>query len=230
MEWFHRTPRGSVLSIVDDGTEWRIVYERLMAPDATTLRHPPLMLLVGALAVVGLIAVVVTRRIGDLDDHGQPATVSRRAIALLVLSVVVIAATFAQHVSAGGTPYPRYLLPALGVMATLVIVGLDRLVPRVLPVALVVAMAWWSLLHVPVAVDPTRVTRSRDDGRPPPELLQVLPTGPVWRAFAGCWIVIGCAVALAAILHASFARRPVASADVPGSDPRAEGASVTVGR
>ena len=219
-----------MLSIVDDGDEWRTVYERLMAPDATTLRHPPLMLLVGALAVVGVIAVVVTRRIGDLDDHGQPATVSRRSIALLVLSVVVIAATFAQHVSAGGTPYPRYLLPALGALATLVVVGLDRLAPRVLPVALVVAMAWWSLLHVPVAVDPTLVTRRRDDGRSPPELLQVLPTGPFWRTLAGCWIVIGYAVALAAILHGWVAREPVPSSDAPESDSQAERASVTVGR
>ncbi len=125
---------------------------------------------------------------------------SRWSIALLTVGVVVIAATFAQHVSAGGGLHPRYLLPALGALATLTVVGLDRLVPRILPLLLVVAMAWWSLRLVPSGVDPTLVTRRRDLGARAPVLLQVLPTGPHWRLLAGCGIVVGCAVGLAAII------------------------------
>jgi hypothetical protein len=208
MDRFGRTPPGSVLSVVADGDMWLELFQRLQAPNAITLRHPPLMVPVGLAAIAGLLAVVVTRRSGDRDRSGRPAGVSRRSVVVLVVSVIVIAATFAQHVSAGGVTHPRYLLPVLGVLATLSVVGLDRLVPRVLPVVLVVAMAWWALAHVPSGVEPALVYRHRDQGAPPPDLLRVYPTEAFWRAFAGCWIVIGCAVALAAVTLAVLARRP----------------------
>ena len=185
---FDRVARGGLLSTVVDVDQWIETVRRLMAPTTISHHHPPFMLLVLAVAVVGLVLVVVR------------ATVSRWSIALLVVGVFVTAATFAQHVSAGGGAHPRYLLPALGALATLTVVGLDRLVQRVLPLLLVVAMAWWSLRLVPSGVDPTLVTRRRDRGARAPLLLQVLPTGPFWRLLAGCGIVAGCAVALAAII------------------------------
>ena len=186
MDRFGRTPPGSVLSVVADGDLWLELFHRLEAPNAITQRHPPLMVPVGLAAIAGLVSVVVTRRTGDHDRSGRPARVSRRSVALLVISVLVIAATFGQHVSAGGVTHPRYLLPVLGALATLIVVGLDRLVPRVLPAVLVVAMAWWALAHIPSGVEPALAYRHRDRGAPAPALLHVLPTGAFWRAFAGC--------------------------------------------
>ena len=204
MDRFGRTPPGSLFSVVADGDLWVELFQRLQAPNAITQRHPPLMVPIGVAAIAGLVAVVVTRRTGDRDRSEQPVRVSRRSVALLVMSVLAIAATFAQHVSAGGVPHPRYLLPVLGALATLIMVGLDRLVPRLLPAVLVVAMGWWALAHVPSGVEPAWVYRHRDQGAPAPELLRVLPTGAFWRALAGCGIVVGCLVALAAMTLALF--------------------------
>ena len=109
---------------------------------------------------------------------------------LLVALLVVV--TVAQHVSGGGSRYARYLLPALGVLAALFALGLDRLIPRLLPAVVVGLMGFWALKNVPRGVDPHRVRRPRDNGNPMPELLQVLPASPWLRTAAVVVIVAGC--------------------------------------
>jgi hypothetical protein len=68
---------------------------------------------------------------------------------------------------------------------------------------------------------PPLIYRHRDQGTPAPQLLQVLPTDAFWRAFAGCWIVIGCAVALAGMTLALLAR-PELSRHTGGVDGAAQ--------
>jgi hypothetical protein len=113
---------------------------------------------------------------------------------LCALAVAVILLTIGQHVSGGGNPYTRYLFPLLGVLASVVAIGLDRIVARILPAVLVALMAWWAILNIPANVDPTRIRRARDDGAPP-AILQVLPVGDGWRLAAAVLVVVGCAVA-----------------------------------
>ena len=125
--------------------------------------------------------------------RGPGRVVSRPAVGLCAIAVVVTAVTVAQHVSGGGNAYPRYLFPVLGVLAVAVTIGLDRIVARFLPVVLVGLMGWWAILSIPVDVNP-RGAGARDDGGAP-VLLQVLPVGGGWRLAAAVTLVVGCAVA-----------------------------------
>ena len=144
------------------------------------------------IAAIGLVVVAVRRRTGDTVRRGVHGVVTRPALGLCVTVVLVVVMTVAQHVSGGGSRYARYLLPALGVAAALLALGLDRLWPRVLPAVTVVLLGWWALRNVPSGVDPTRVRRPRDRGFPMPEALEVLPASPWLRAAAVAVIAIGC--------------------------------------
>ena len=144
-------------------------------------------------AAIGLVVVAVPRRTGDIVRRGVHGVVTRPALGLCVTVVLVVVVTVAQHVSGGGSRYARYLLPALGVAAALMALGLDRVWPRVLPAVTVVLIGWWALRNVPSGVDPTAVRRPRDRGLPMPEALEVLPASPWLRTAAVVVIAIGCA-------------------------------------
>jgi hypothetical protein len=193
LDRFGRTSRGSVFEIITWGHLWVDLYHWLMSPSWLVLARAPLLNLVLVLAVAGLVIVAISGRIAD-------GIVTRPALALCVTSVFVVVVTVAQHVSGGGGRYSRYLLPALGVAAALIAVGLDRLVPRVLPAVTAILLGWWSLAHVPSGVDPASERRPRDRGGPMPELLQVLPASPWLRTAAGALIGVGCAGLLAALV------------------------------
>jgi hypothetical protein len=210
LDRFGRTPRGSVLEIVSWGHLWSDLYHMLTSPSPLLAVRAPRMNLALLLAVIGIVAVAIGGRTGDVVRRGVHGIVSRPALGLCVVVVVVVVVTVAQHVSGGGSPYARYLLPALGVAAALFAVGLDRLWPRVLPAVTVVLMGWWALRNVPSGVDPVAERRPRDRGRPMPELLQVLPASPWLRTAAGVVIAAGrvmVAASVVASLHPSAIRQ-----------------------
>ena len=112
--------------------------------------------------------------------------------------------TVAQHLAGGGSAYPRYLFPVLGVLAALVALGFDRLVAGALLAVVVAAMAGWAIKQMPIGVDPVWTRRPRDNGAVPPPALRVLPVGDGWRMAAAGLIgagavvfVVGLCVALA---------------------------------
>jgi hypothetical protein len=151
--------------------------------------------------------VAVTGRIHRGVASPQGSGVVRWRVVLCLVAVGTVAITLAQHVSGGGNPYSRYLLPAVGVSAALFIVGMERLLPTWGPLALVAVTGWWAITNLPVGVDPELVRRPRDRGAPPPELLRVLPLSDPWRTGAGVLIVLGLAVAVASMLVMTITRR-----------------------
>ncbi|WP_117000105.1 hypothetical protein [Desertimonas flava] len=202
---FRRTRKGSVLSMMTRGHMWANLYQRLTTPATLGRRVPPGLTISAILMTAGVVGAAATGRPGGgaTGDDPEERTTFRAALGLCTIAVVVIAATVAQHVSGGGNAYPRYLFPVLGVLAALAVVGLDRLVPYVAPLALAVALGWWAILNLPVDVDPTRIRRPRDDGAPP-VILQVLPVGDGWRVAAGVLVAIGAIVAAVAMLASTI--------------------------
>ncbi len=116
--------------------------------------------------------------------------------------------------SGGGYLHPRYVFPVLGSVAILFVIGLDRIAPRILPVAILVGMATWTLVQLPVAVDPSQSSRPRDEGRLAPMALRTLPGSDLWRSFTALWIVVGCMIAAVAIAAVVFGRGPMADAEL----------------
>jgi hypothetical protein len=200
LDRFGRTPRGSLLEILSWGHLWVDLYHMLLSPSPLRTLAPPGVNPALALAAIGLVVVAITGRSGDVVKRGVHGVVTRPALALCVVVVFVVILTVAQHVSGGGSQYSRYLLPALGVAAALIALGLDRLWPRVLPAVTVALLGWWALRNVPSGVDPSAERRPRDRGDPMPELLQVLPASPWLRTAAGFVIFVGCALLVAWIV------------------------------
>jgi hypothetical protein len=99
-------------------------------------------------------------------------------------------------------------------LATLFVIGFDRVAPRILPVAVLVGMATWTLLQLPVGVDPSQSSRPRDDGRLAPSALRTLPGSDLWRSFTALWIVVGCVIAALAIAAVVFGRGPLADSEL----------------
>jgi hypothetical protein len=93
-------------------------------------------------------------------------------------------------------------------LATFAAVGLDRLVPRLLPAAVVGAMGWWAWINVPTSVDLDALRRPRDGNRGMPDALRMLPSSAWSRN-----VLIGTAVVATAglaiiILTGLVERRP----------------------
>ena len=214
LERFDREPNGSLVStLLRDGL-WRSLYSRSMSPLTYGGARPTGMLVIAAVAVAGLVAVVVARRTGDRDESGDRYAIARRSILLLVIGVGVTVLYIAEHVSGGGYLHPRYVFPVLGSVAILFVIGLDRIAPRILPVAILVGMATWTLVQLPVAVDPSQSSRPRDEGRLAPMALRTLPGSDLWRSFTALWIVVGCMIAAVAIAAVVFGRGPLADAEL----------------
>jgi hypothetical protein len=206
LDRFRREPDGSLLEVLFSGNLWIDLYHMLMSPSPIFLvSAPPGVNPALLLATIGVVVVAIRGRTGDVVRRGVHGVVTRPALGLCVLVVLVVVVTVAQHVSGGGNRYARYLLPALGVAAALFALGLDRLWPRVLPAITVVLMGWWALRNVPSGVDPVAERRPRDRGVRMPELLQVLPASPWLRTAAGFAIAVGC-VLLAVWLVSTLAR------------------------
>lgn len=200
LDRFNRQPRGSVLAMLLDTELWRSLWFRSMSPATFGGSHPPWMLTVAALGVVGLGVVAVTRRVGDRDVGGARAVVARSSLLVLTSGIAVVVWYIAEHLSGGGSLHPRYLFPVIGSVVTLLVIGLDRLLPRILAVILLFLMGLWTLSHLPVDVDVGRLSRPRDRGQLPPLPLRTLPGSDNWRVAAGVGIVLGCVGAVMALV------------------------------
>ena len=205
LERFDRETNGSIVSALLDGPLWRSLYTRSMSPFTYRGPRPPGMWIFAVLGVAGLALATVTRCTGDRDDAGNRYQLARRSILMMLVGIAVIVLYIAQHVSGGGYLHPRYAFPVLASVATLMVVGLDRILPRVLPVILLVGMAMWTLIQLPVAIDPSFNSRPRDGNRLAPAALRTLPGSDAWRAFTTLWIVVGFVIAAVAIVKLVFA-------------------------
>lgn len=188
LHYFGRSGRGSIPHVLTQGRLWGYLYHRMISTAPLSWAWPRFANLGAVLAAAGLIVAIARPRRGT----------SRRAIALCFVSGAVITFTVAQHLAGGGSPYPRYFFPVLGVFAVLVAIGLDRLVAGVLPAIVIAAMAWWAIRQMPIGVNPALTRRPRDNGAVPPPALRHLPVGEGWRMFAVGLIVLGAVLVIAA--------------------------------
>lgn len=228
LELFRRERQGSVFAMITSWSLWSNVYEGLMSPSTRRRLMPPGGAVLTITAAVGLSVVFVSGRFsssrqdGDVVDGSDEESESRTLrwqIALCVVAVGVIALTIAQHASGGGSAHARYMMPAIGVAAVLLVIGMERIWSRWAPLALVTVAGWWALVNLPVDVDPATLRRLRDEGQLPPFALRTLPMSDAWRTGAGVMIATGVATFVVAML-VSLRRRPCASGGgTPRSDP-----------
>jgi hypothetical protein len=238
---FRRERRGSVFDMLVHWPMWSNVYEGLMSPTTRRRILPPGSLAITLIAAVGVAIVFVTGRTGRIDrtdrtgpgvDRGNEASTLRWQVALGLVTIGLIALTLAQHASGGGNAHARYAMPAIGVAAVLLVMGMERIWSRWAPLGLVMIAGWWALINLPVNVDPTTLVRNRDDGQLPPLPLRKLPLSDVWRTGAGVLIAGGVTVAACILVVMSRrADRPAPGGETPGSTtpmPQGDGELVSV--
>ena len=245
LEMFRRERRGSVLDMLVRWPMWSSIYEGLMSPTTRRRMVPPGSLVITLVAAVGVATVFITGRMssdvescaeerpaGSDNDRAARASTLRWQITLGLVTVGLIALTLAQHASGGGNAHARYAMPAIGVAAVLLVMGMERIWSRWAPFGLVMIAGWWALINLPVDVNPGIMVRNRDDGQLAPYPLRVLPLSDGWRTASGVLIAVGVVVAVGVLLATlRTAPRPVPGADaveptVPA--PQDDGELVTV--
>lgn len=145
---FGRGPhRESLLSALFNLDDWREVFDRMVGhvfflePVRISWTNIGLWRWGLLLAVVGLVLAWRAGTTGDRRDDGEPGMLTRPTLVLLGVAIALNCVLFVQHVVGGGSPWPRYLYATLGATAILVVIGLDRILPRLLPFAAVVGAA-----------------------------------------------------------------------------------------
>ena len=245
LEMFRREQRGSVLDMLVRWPMWSSIYEGLMSPTTRRRMVPPGSLVITLVAAVGVAMVFITGRMsindesfaeegpaGSDNDRAARASTLRWQITLGLVTVGLIALTLAQHASGGGNAHARYAMPAIGVAAVLLVMGMERIWSRWAPFGFVMIAGWWALINLPVDVNPGTMVRNRDDGQLAPYPLRVLPLSDGWRTASGVLIAVGVVVAVGVLLATlRTAPRPVPGADaveptVPA--PQDDGELVTV--
>jgi hypothetical protein len=206
LEMFRRQRQGSVFDMLLRWSMWSNVYESLMSPTTRRRLVPPGSAAVTLIAAVGVAMAFVAGRVGAAeswsiadpardDEQSDQRATFRWQIALGVVVVGLIALTIAQHASGGGNAHARYTMPAIGVVAVLLVIGMERIWARWAPLGLVAIAGWWALINLPVDIDPVALRRNRDDGQLAPGPLRVLPLSDAWRTGAGVLIAVGVVVA-----------------------------------
>jgi len=245
LEMFRRERRGSVLDMLARWPMWSSIYEGLMSPTTRRRMVPPGSLVITLVAAVGVAMVFITGRMSSIDessaqegpagsdgDRAARASTLRWQIALGLVTVGLIALTLAQHASGGGNAHARYAMPAIGVAAVLLVMGMERIWSRWAPFGLVMIAGWWALINLPVDVNPGTMVRNRDDGQLAPYPLRVLPLSDGWRIASGVLIAVGVVVAVGVLLATlRTAPRPVPGADAvepTAPAPQDDGELVTV--
>ncbi len=178
------------------------IYQELPIKSLLTMRAaPPATIVANVVAVltaIGLAIGAVTRRglAGSARRRSLQPSVS--ALAVCAVVVLVVATTIVQHTSGGGVATSRYVFPALGVLAGLFAIGLDRLM-GLLPVIVVATLGLWSARFLPGRI----LSEIEQAG-----VTQAALSGVSKAVLSGLSIV--CVVVLIAIL---FATRRSAAAD-----------------
>ncbi len=200
LDLFGREDRGSVLDMFNSRFMWLRVYEGLMSPSTRERIVPPGSFVLTFVSALGVCLAFVTGR----QRAGQPMSGDgsklRWNIALCLVTLAVVATTIAQHASGGGNAHARYAMPAIGVAAVLVVIGLERIWTRWGPFVLVIIAGWWAVLNIPVDVNPRLSRGGRDDWGLPPAPLRVLPFSDAWRTGAGVLVFVGVVAAAGALI------------------------------
>ena len=242
LEMFLRERQGSVFDMVVRWPMWSNVYDGLMSPNIRRRVVPPGSLLITMIAAVGVGITFVTGGVGSENDSAAGAdraghdrisesSTLRWQIALGVVTVALIALTIAQHASGGGNAHARYAMPAIGIAAVLLVIGMERIWSRWAPMTLVAVAGWWSLINLPVDINPGTMLRNRDEGQLAPYPLRALPLSDGWRTASGVVIAVGVLVALGVLL--SMLRTPAHptpgpdTLGTPGPDPQGDGELVS---
>jgi hypothetical protein len=225
LDRFDREPRGAIWSYVFDIEWFGSLYSAIATRpfpgyfDSYRRNYGWVAQAVLLLAIVGLLAgprlrrwLLAGRNRGAPSARGA-ASLPVAAIGMSLVAVAVVLLSMAQHVSGGGLPHLRYLYPSLGVIAALVVIGLDRLVPRVLPVVLIVAQG---VLLAQLVGRTSDVLRLQVSGMP--EGLDFVPSSAGTRGLAAAVAIAGGAVVAATLLAqlTELLRRPAAVAGESG--------------
>jgi hypothetical protein len=206
MDRFSREPRGSFAEFMFDHQWWSWLYTSIATrPFGLDIMEVGRRVeLVVVLATIGLVLAVFVQlrrlRRGQVSGAAAASGPFLPAVALALVATAVLMVAMSQHVSSGGLPHLRYLYPSLGALAALVVVGLDRLIPRVLPLAVVVAQA----VLLAGLVGPT-AEELRSLVTMMPEGLDFVPSTTATRALAVTVALLG-----AGMLAAALAWSPVA--------------------
>lgn len=206
LDRFDREPRGSTWSYVFDVRWFESLYTSIATRplvgyfDSYQRNYGWLVRMALLLAVAGLMVGLVPRaramlqmlpdKLGSRSRTQLPGT----AILMALLATAVVMLAMAQHVAGGGLAHLRYLYPSLAVIAALVVIGLDRLAPRLLPTLLVAAQGVLLFHLVGRTADVLRLHVSAM-----PEGLDFVPTSDLTRGMAVAVAAVG-AVVLAVVL------------------------------
>ena len=203
---FLREPSGSLASKLRDNTIWESAFRTIATrrTDAPLASDPVVWFrvaeLVAAVGVVGAVVLVVAgrRRSGAPDGPGgrTPSPPARAWAAAAVLGAVPVVLT-AQHAAGGGNPHPRYLLPAVPVLAAAVALATVRLAGRVGAAVLVTALA-----VLTAAQTRASILDLRDHPLAAPGSPLAAPVGTGWvPALGTAAAALGLALVLASLLR-----------------------------
>ena len=147
-EYFDRTPYGSAFDVVTTATFWSDAYEQFTVSTVPgSLDNPAASFVASAFGIAAVLGLAV------MAARSRPRWDSTTAC--LVIGVSVLAATVAMmvnHVAGGGSAHARYLLPALGVIATYFAIGLERVWSGMLPFAAAATLCLWPAHFLPQRV------------------------------------------------------------------------------
>ena len=217
MDHFGRERQAGLLATLSSGDLWVLLYQglsnwsifsRRAAPPGTTVAA-----LTALLAIAGLILIIVGGLARWRPSRSPWRRISPHALLVCLVVMMVVAVTIAQHVGAGGLTFPRYTLPALGVLACLFVVGLDAVLPRVLPLVTIGILALWTAHFLPTRIA-SEITRR---GGPRPDELGIL--GPILTAVSLTGTVGLIGAAIWASVREPDPRRQIRSAQNDPSSP-----------
>ncbi|MEZ5177713.1 MAG: hypothetical protein R2746_05360 [Acidimicrobiales bacterium] len=202
---FLREPSGSIWSKLRDDTIWESAFRTIATrrTDAPLASDPVVWFRVAeVLAVAGVAATVVLVVLGRRDHGEQPAVAAalpplpaRAWAAVGALSAVPVVLT-AQHAAGGGNPHPRYLLPAVPVLAAALATALVRLAGRV---ATAVVLAGLAMLTAVQARASIRDLADNPIAGPGSALAS--PAGPTWvQALGVAAAAVGLVLVLGSVL------------------------------
>ena len=189
-----------------DNTIWESAFRTIVTrrTDAPLASDPVVWFrvaeLVAAVGVVGAVVLVVAgrRRSGAPDGSGArtPSPPARAWAAAAALGAVPVVLT-AQHAAGGGNPHPRYLLPAVPVLAAAVALATVRLAGRVGAAVLVTALAVLTAAQTRASILDLRGDPLAAPGSP-----LAAPVGTGWvPALGTAAAALGLALVLASLLR-----------------------------
>ena len=222
---FVREPSGTLLSKLRDNTIWESAFRTISTrrTDAPLANDPVLWFrvaeVVAAVGVIVAIALVVADvRARRTDAAGAVSTgrsplPTRAWAASAALALVPVVLT-AQHASGGGNPHPRYLLPAVPVLAAAVALAVVRLATRWGAIVLLVGLAALTAVQTRASIRALTV----DPAGPPGSPLATAAGAPWVQALGVAGAALGLVLLVIALARSGAPDgRPHAGASASGT-------------